>query len=247
MEIIGSMWVVFFALAAAVLLMLLVYMLDSRSRAERQGSGWKEELQPTASVIDESVRRYKDHHRAYYFGQVHWSCASRKFQFRISLDKEGRKFRIRVGFPVSIPYKMSQANKPSTWNKKTKGLLTEDQQVPALLQPLSYFDTVRVGEDYVSASKVTSELDPGEWKEGLSGLITFVRYLLETSSRAELKIQGEALCPYCREPVAGSIVSCRECNTAHHQECWEETGRCSVFGCRSKSELILTAKDAKNF
>ena len=49
----------------------------------------------------------------------------------------------------------------------------------------------------------------------------------------------KAMCPYCREGIADAsrVVSCLLCRTVHHQECWEETGHCSVFGCKGRVRL----------
>ena len=43
-------------------------------------------------------------------------------------------------------------------------------------------------------------------------------------------------CPYCRQKidVESEIVLCIICKTAHHEECWKETGRCSIFGCSGR-------------
>jgi DNA-binding transcriptional regulator YhcF (GntR family) len=46
-----------------------------------------------------------------------------------------------------------------------------------------------------------------------------------------------SLCPYCRESVKEGTVSCLLCKTLHHRDCWEETGHCSVFGCKGKVKL----------
>ena len=44
-----------------------------------------------------------------------------------------------------------------------------------------------------------------------------------------------AICPYCRQSMepTDSVVFCFACNTAHHEECWNEVSRCSIFGCAS--------------
>ena len=48
-----------------------------------------------------------------------------------------------------------------------------------------------------------------------------------------------AMCPYCRQSMESddSIVSCFACNTAHHEECWNEVSKCSVFGCGSSVRM----------
>lgn len=45
-------------------------------------------------------------------------------------------------------------------------------------------------------------------------------------------MESAANCPYCKGPLAGEeIRRCGECRTAHHVVCWQQNGRCSVFGC----------------
>ena len=43
-----------------------------------------------------------------------------------------------------------------------------------------------------------------------------------------------AACPYCLtelEPGVEDVVSCPDCATPTHRECWDENGGCTVFGC----------------
>ncbi|HZL28948.1 MAG TPA: NINE protein [Acidobacteriaceae bacterium] len=42
-----------------------------------------------------------------------------------------------------------------------------------------------------------------------------------------------ATCPYCRAPFDADdeAVPCPACNTAHHADCLQENGGCTVFGC----------------
>ena len=43
-----------------------------------------------------------------------------------------------------------------------------------------------------------------------------------------------AACPYCLtelEPGGEDVVSCPDCGTPTHKECWEENGGCTVSGC----------------
>jgi TM2 domain-containing protein len=42
------------------------------------------------------------------------------------------------------------------------------------------------------------------------------------------------VCPYCRTEVEASDANshpCLECETPHHQDCWDENEGCTVFGC----------------
>lgn len=44
----------------------------------------------------------------------------------------------------------------------------------------------------------------------------------------------EPVCPYCRMPFgqAGPAqVFCTACGTPHHEDCYQENGGCTVFGC----------------
>jgi hypothetical protein len=47
-----------------------------------------------------------------------------------------------------------------------------------------------------------------------------------------------ATCKICGETMTEELVYCRRCKTPHHQECWEYTGVCSVFGCRETVYLL---------
>ena len=80
------------------------------------------------------------------------------------------------------------------------------------------------------------------WPQVLSAFIRLGRFLMDTEVRQKILEAADVLCPYCRGEFTtkDDTVSCRECNTRHHKECWEEVGRCSVFGCRSKSEIVIT-------
>jgi hypothetical protein len=39
-------------------------------------------------------------------------------------------------------------------------------------------------------------------------------------------------CPYCRGEISPSEhLSCSTCKSPHHEECWQENGGCTVYGC----------------
>ena len=46
------------------------------------------------------------------------------------------------------------------------------------------------------------------------------------------------LCPYCQYPIKqdSNIILCAVCKTPHHQECWNENGGCTTFGCNGISK-----------
>lgn len=45
---------------------------------------------------------------------------------------------------------------------------------------------------------------------------------------------AEPVCPYCRMPfdqTGPARVFCTACGTPHHEDCYQENGGCTVFGC----------------
>jgi TM2 domain-containing membrane protein YozV len=43
------------------------------------------------------------------------------------------------------------------------------------------------------------------------------------------------VCPYCRaaiDPAQDEPMICEGCDTAHHRDCYQENGGCTIFGCR---------------
>ncbi len=65
-------------------------------------------------------------------------------------------------------------------------------------------------------------------------------YRVKTDVEREPFIGGN--CPYCGDLIKANsrITVCPDCETPHHQECWEKHGGCTTFGCRSMPET--TAK-----
>lgn len=54
-----------------------------------------------------------------------------------------------------------------------------------------------------------------------------------------MKLHRTPNCPYCKGPLSEitEITQCGLCRTGHHRSCWNEYGRCSVFGCISTEWL----------
>jgi hypothetical protein len=51
-----------------------------------------------------------------------------------------------------------------------------------------------------------------------------------------LQSEGDRSCPYCRgifDADSDSIVKCVRCGTSLHQQCWQENGQCTTWGCTS--------------
>jgi Prokaryotic RING finger family 1 len=54
-------------------------------------------------------------------------------------------------------------------------------------------------------------------------------------------ISGSVGCPYCKSSLFSddAIISCNECGTLHHYECWETQSFCSVYGCEgARGKLV---------
>lgn len=43
----------------------------------------------------------------------------------------------------------------------------------------------------------------------------------------------QAVCPFCKDEILRdqNTIRCSECKAIHHDGCWTDNGRCSVFGC----------------
>ena len=46
-------------------------------------------------------------------------------------------------------------------------------------------------------------------------------------------------CPYCQYPIkpAASVKVCPSCGIAHHNECWQQSGGCTTFGCTGQRSV----------
>jgi hypothetical protein len=119
--------------------------------------------------------------------------------------------------------------------------ITKNELAP-YLKPLSFFTKVQVRPSILSAEKtVRSEESMQNWPKALSGFVRLGNYLMDSELRKEILEAVDVLCPYCREEFSQreATVSCRDCKTRHHKDCWEEVGKCSVFGCNSKKEFAV--------
>ena len=72
---------------------------------------------------------------------------------------------------------------------------------------------------------------------------------MTTQSDAGLYVTGvavssnEAICPVCGQAVDNNPRLCQRCETPHHQDCWEYTGGCAIFGC-VKGEIRPAGQNA---
>ena len=70
-----------------------------------------------------------------------------------------------------------------------------------------------------------------EWEE-IESIFEDLKDDLRRDSGKSVK----SACPYCRERMKpdDSCVRCMLCRTTHHEDCWEEAGHCSVYGCAGR-------------
>lgn len=50
-------------------------------------------------------------------------------------------------------------------------------------------------------------------------------------------------CPVCGDPLSGTTVSCPECETPHHADCWSFGGACSIYGCHKSASRAGAPND----
>ena len=48
----------------------------------------------------------------------------------------------------------------------------------------------------------------------------------------------EGVCRVCGSPLAVPLVTCPQCATPHHQDCWEYNGGCTIFGCTGTGHVV---------
>ncbi len=217
-------------------------------------------LDEIKEFVDRSLKGYPDRTQYSYSGTHVWSCHSKLFSFEIYTGMRGGSCLFSVFFRRDFPYRLtvSRSSKfqelvnlsrketvrfrvTKSRNEKTKALL-DSIEIPSILEKLSFYDSLQVGKYGVKGEKrIESVSDLADWPKALGASITFIRFLLDFAERGVQGNQEESVCPYCRGAIGkqDQLVSCRECRTLHHQECWSETDRCSVFGCGSKKELEL--------
>ena len=122
-----------------------------------------------------------------------------------------------------------QAN-PINWNIKLPKI-GEQTSKPAAIKK-SAPSTVHISASSASTEKRASLKSPPRKKPlkkkiKLPGIKT-----RHTNNDVKLMGEEEHVCPYCLEVVVKNdsrgLVICPECNTWHHQDCWDVTGACGV-------------------
>jgi hypothetical protein len=250
----------FFLIAAffAIVIFLPKLISGIKQRAAQNKSVSDESIAETfVATIHSSVKRYKDLHQSHIKNTFYWTAHSKRYSLRISLTVAARgKYVLDVNlegnhqqnFTLERPDWLSS----KVYNMESKLYFFSEPllqagisslEVESFLEQLNFFDEVKAREGILSATR-TLENDSSlqNWPRALATFIRLGNFLMDTGLRKEILAAKDILCPYCRNDfneTTGS-VSCRDCKTRHHQDCWEEVGRCSVFGCNCKAEVIVT-------
>lgn len=46
-------------------------------------------------------------------------------------------------------------------------------------------------------------------------------------------VEGPSHCPVCADPDPTDRIPCPACGVRYHQDCWEYSGGCAIYGCRA--------------
>jgi hypothetical protein len=241
----------FLLILAVTIFFLYVHSQLSNSNQKKRNDGENDPvLEEISAFIDSSLKGYPDRirHKDINRGGYAWTCHSRLFTFRIHLRKHRLRYQFQIVFFCDLPFRFTirrsriARSKLTHRSRKITAQLLARKELHALIQKLRFFDSVSVTRTGVTGTKMFNGISGlSEWHKTLGASITFVRFLLNYEERKQPSQQDEALCPYCKARIAENeqAVSCSTCSTVHHQDCWNETDRCSVFGCGNKSELQL--------
>lgn len=150
----------------------------------------------------------------------------RKKKHRVSENKTQQP---RLSLSDRIKPIAYQAN-PINWNIKLPKIGGQTSKPAAIKK--SAASTVHISASSVSTEKraslkSTPRKKPLKKKIKLPGIKT-----RHTNNDVKLMGEEEHVCPYCLEEVVKNdsrgLVVCTECNTWHHQDCWDMTGACGV-------------------
>ena len=54
-------------------------------------------------------------------------------------------------------------------------------------------------------------------------------------------------CPFCQTPIkpGANVITCPACGMPHHEDCWQENGGCTTFGCTSAHGVSVSAQHSE--
>jgi Prokaryotic RING finger family 1 len=241
-------------LLAAIVFIGIIHFVGKSLLTQNQ----KHDLQAKyVEAIHASVKRYKNLYQSNIGNTYYWTAHSKRYVLKISLSAiSHNKFVLNVNLEGSHQQNFN-LGRPGWLSSKiakmesklyfASGPLRDAGvsrlEVDPFLDQLDFFDKVTAREGILSGTRtLRGDTSMENWPQALGAFIRLASFLMDTGLRKEILAAKDVLCPYCRSDFneTSETVSCRDCKTRHHKECWEEVGRCSVFGCNCKSEIIVT-------
>jgi len=150
----------------------------------------------------------------------------RKKKYKVSENKNQQP---RLSLSDRIKPIAYQAN-PINWNIKLPKIGGQTSKTTAIKK--SAASTVHISTSSINTEKRASLKSPPR-KKSLKKKIK-IPGIKTRHTNNDVKLMGEEehVCPYCLEEVVKNdsrgLVICTECNTWHHQDCWDVTGACGV-------------------
>lgn len=230
---------------------------NNRDDKTRTKNANKTNAEKISEAIYSSVKRYKNLYQSKIGNTFYWTAHSKRYVLRISLSlSTHNKYALNVilegshqqNFELKHPGWLSNKlvnaeNKLCFTSGPLKDAAISRTEIEPFLESLDFFDDVSAREGILSANRTLQIDSPMEnWPQALGSFIRLGNFLMDTGLRKEILAASDILCPYCRNDFheTAGTVSCRDCKTRYHKDCWDEVGRCSVFGCNCKSEVIIT-------
>ncbi len=101
------------------------------------------------------------------------------------------------------------------------------------------------GNEFEFGGKATRLLGDSQVVTIINNLVDIHRLMLKSYSGLELVgaelvfvEKRQSTCMVCGDQVGrAQTVTCKDCKTRHHRDCWHYIGKCSTYGCHSRRAL----------
>ena len=80
------------------------------------------------------------------------------------------------------------------------------------------------------------------FKQDLDLIKSLLSVIRRMTIRANALEDPDTICPFCRVALEKTmqLIICSACGSWHHDSCWREHGRCSIFGCTGSAIIGLS-------
>jgi hypothetical protein len=148
---------------------------------------------------------------------------------------------VPVGFPMSLLTPDGDNRLRARGSKKEYDRIFKSRAEEQILMEIGVPYELRIAPEGLNLRlealpKNSSTL--GYWLSCVFRIVDLIPGV-ELAGRVEVtgvtnQISAATLCQVCGSTLAkGGVVRCALCSTPHHEDCWQYTGKCSTFGCRS--------------